>query len=120
MLQAMLKKNLKMWEDYLPHVEFAYDRAIHSTTNKFCSFEIVYGFKPHTPMDLWPLPLQDRVDLDATKRSELIKKLHAETRKNIETKTIQYAKQANKGKKQVLFQPGNLVWLHLHKDRFPK
>jgi len=50
----------------------------------------------------------------------LIKKLHAETRKNIETKTIQYAKQANKGKKQVLFQPGDLVWLHLRKDRFPK
>jgi hypothetical protein len=35
-------------------------------------------------------------------------------------KTIQYAKQANKGKKQVLFQPGDLVWLHLRKDRFLK
>ena len=67
-----------MWEECLPHVEFAYNRAVHSTTN-FCPFEIVYGFKPHTHMDLLPLPLQDRVDLDAAKRSELIKKLHAET-----------------------------------------
>jgi len=71
-------------------------------------------------MDLLPLPLQDRVDLDAAKRCEPIKKLRAKTRKNIETKTIQYAKQANKGKKQVLFQPGDLVWLHLRNDRFPK
>jgi hypothetical protein len=56
MLRAVLKKNLKLWEDCPPHVEFAYNRAVHSTTNS-CPFEIVYGFKPHTPMDLFPLPL---------------------------------------------------------------
>ncbi|XP_021306294.1 uncharacterized protein LOC110431528, partial [Sorghum bicolor] len=75
MLRAVLKKNLKQWEECLPHVEFAYNRALHSTTN-FCPFEIVYGFKPHTLMDLLPLPLQE--------------------------------------------QPGDLVWLHLRKDRFPQ
>jgi hypothetical protein len=32
MLQAVLKKNLKVWEECLPHVEFAYNRAVHSTT----------------------------------------------------------------------------------------
>jgi hypothetical protein len=25
-----IKKNLKTWEDCLPHVEFAYNRSIHS------------------------------------------------------------------------------------------
>ncbi|XP_021309124.1 uncharacterized protein LOC110432668 [Sorghum bicolor] len=93
--------------------------AGHSTTN-FCPFEIVYGFKPHTPMDLLPLPLQEQVNLDAAKRSKFIKKLHDETRRNIEKKSAQYAKQANKGKKKVTFQPGDLVWLHLRKDRFPQ
>ena len=58
--------------------------------------------------------------MDATKRLEFIKRLHAETRKNIEQKSAQYAKQANKGKKKVTFQPGDLVWLHLRKDRFPQ
>jgi hypothetical protein len=118
MLRAVLKKNLKMWEDCLAHVEFAYNRAVHSTTN-FCPFEIVYGFKPHTPMDLLPLPLQEQVNLDAAKRSEFIKKLHDDTKRNIERKSAHYAKQANKGKKIVLFHPGDLVWLHLRKDRFP-
>jgi hypothetical protein len=74
---------------------------------------------PHTPMDLLPLPLQEQVNLDATKRLDFIKRLHAETRKNIEKKSAQYAKQANKGKK-VTFQLGDLVWLHLRKDRFPQ
>jgi hypothetical protein len=32
MLQAVLKKNLKMWEECLPHVESAYNQAMHSTT----------------------------------------------------------------------------------------
>jgi hypothetical protein len=118
-LSTMLKKNLKLWEDCLPHVEFAYNRVVHSTTNS-CPFEIVYGFKPHNPMDLLPLPLQKQVNLDATKRLDFIKRLHAETRKNIEKKSAQYAKQANKGKKKVTFQPGDLVWLHLRKDRFPQ
>jgi hypothetical protein len=43
-----------------------------------------------------------------------------ETRKNIEKKSAQYAKQANKGNKKVTFQPGDLVWSHLRKDRFPQ
>ena len=40
MLRAVLKKNLKMSEECLPHVEFAYNRSLHSTT-KLCPFEIV-------------------------------------------------------------------------------
>jgi len=58
--------------------------------------------------------------MDAAKRSEFIKKLHADTRRNIEKKSAQYAKHTNKGKKKVTFQPGDLVWLHLRKDRFPQ
>jgi hypothetical protein len=50
----------------------------------------------------------------------LIKKLHEDTRRNIEKKSAQYAKQANRGKKKVIFQPGDLLWLHLRKDRFPQ
>jgi hypothetical protein len=45
MLRVVLKKNIKMWKDCLPHVEFAYNRSLHSTT-KMYPFEIVYGFLP--------------------------------------------------------------------------
>jgi hypothetical protein len=31
MLQAVLKSNLKLWEEYLTHIEFAYNRFVHST-----------------------------------------------------------------------------------------
>ena len=55
MLRAVLKNNKKMWEECLPHIEFAYNRSLHSTT-KMCPFEIVYGFLPRAPIDLLPLP----------------------------------------------------------------
>ena len=33
LLRAIINKNIKTWEDYLPHVEFAYNRTIYSATN---------------------------------------------------------------------------------------
>jgi hypothetical protein len=119
LLRAILKKNLKLWEESLPHVEFAYNRAVHSTT-KFCPFEIVYGFKPTAPVVLLSLPVQERVNFDASKWAELIKNLHEKAQANIEKMTKKYEKRANKGRRQMLFEPGDLVWVHLRKERFPK
>jgi hypothetical protein len=119
LLRAVLKKNLKLWEESLPHVEFAYNRTVHSTT-KFCPFEIVYGFKPTAPIDLLPLPIQERVNFDASKRAEFVKNLHDRARANIEKMTKLYEKNAYKGRKKMLFEPGDLVWVHLRKDRFPE
>jgi hypothetical protein len=56
LLRSLIKKNLREWEECLPHIEFAYNRAVHSTTNK-CLFEVVHGFKPLALIDLLPLPL---------------------------------------------------------------
>jgi len=74
---------MKLWEESLPHVEFAYNRAVPSTT-KFCPFKIVYGFKPAAPIDLLPLPLHECMNFDASKRAEFVKKLHDRARENIE------------------------------------
>ena len=71
MLRAVLKHNIKMWEECLPHIEFAYNRSLHSTT-KSCPFEIVYGFVPRAPINLLHIPLSEKLNLDATQRAELI------------------------------------------------
>ena len=117
MLRAVLK-NIKLWEECLPHVEFAYNRSQHSTTKK-CPFEIVYGFLPRAPIDLLPLPTSERVNVDANKHAELILKLHETTKENIECMNAKYKLAGSKGKKHVTFEPGDLVWLYLRKDRFP-
>jgi hypothetical protein len=119
LLRAIIKKNLKTWEDCLPHAEFAYNRSIHSGT-KFSPFEIVYGFNPLSPLDLTSLPVSERVNLDGKKKAEFVKMIHEKARLNIERRTKQYVHQANKGRKKVVFEPGDWVWLHLRKDRFPE
>ena len=58
LLRAIIKNNIKTWEDYLPHVEFAYNCFVHSATN-----EIVYGFNHLTLLDLTLLLVSERVKL---------------------------------------------------------
>jgi hypothetical protein len=117
MLRAILKKNIKMWEECLPHVEFAYNHSLHCTT-KMCLFEIVYGFLPRALIDLMPLPSSKKLNFDATQRAELMLKLHETTKENIERMNAKYKHIGDKGRKQLDFEPGDLVWLHLRKERF--
>jgi hypothetical protein len=78
MLRVVLKKNIKMWEECLPHVEFAYNRSLHCTT-KMCPVENVYGFLPRAPIDLMSLPSSKKLNFDATQRAELMLELHETT-----------------------------------------
>ena len=41
------------------------------------------------------------------------------TKENIERMNAKYKIAGYKGRKHVVFAPGDLVWLHLRKDRFP-
>ncbi|XP_031393015.1 uncharacterized protein LOC116204832, partial [Punica granatum] len=91
---------------------------VHSAT-KFSPFEVVYGFNPLTPLDLSPLPLTEHVNLDGKKKAAFVKQIHEKTRLNIERKTEQYTKHANKGRHKLIFEPGDWVWLHMRKERFP-
>src|SRR3954468_21019354 len=69
LLRVLIKKNLKDWEECIPHAEFAYNRSKHSTTIK-SPFMIVYGFDPLTTLDILPLPLHDRANMGVAKRAQ--------------------------------------------------
>jgi hypothetical protein len=82
MLRVVLNKNIKMWEECLSHVKFAYNCSLHSTT-KMCPFEILYGLLPHAPIDLMILPSSEKLNFDAKQRVELMLKIHKTTKENI-------------------------------------
>ena len=83
-------------------MEFAYNRAVHSTTH--CSlFEIVYGFNPLTPLDLLPLPPNNFMSVDANSKADLVKKLHKQVKERIEKKNAKVASRVNKGRKLMIF-----------------
>ena len=72
-----------------------------------------------SPLDLTPRALNEKPSLEASKRVEEIKHLHDQVKLRIEKSNASYKSQANKHKKRVVFQPGDLVWVHFRKERFP-
>ncbi|KAL4386416.1 hypothetical protein GQ457_09G017760 [Hibiscus cannabinus] len=82
-------------------------------------FEVVYGFNPITPLDLLPLPQEQVISKDGKARADYVKRLHQQVKENLERRTQQYEKQANKGRKRVTFDVGDWVWVHFRKERFP-
>ena len=108
MLRVIIQKNLKQWKKCWPHIDFAYNRTVHSTTS-YSTFEVVYGFNPLTPLDILPLPTNEYANLDGKKKEKFIKALYAKVRANIEKKNEQYIRQANKGCVKVIFKPRDWV-----------
>ncbi|XP_073120609.1 uncharacterized protein [Henckelia pumila] len=100
-------------------VAYALSRSVHSTMN-YSPFEIVDGFNPLTPLDLMLLSMSKKVNMDGKKKAEFVRSLHEKVCENFEKKNLQYIKQANNGRKKVVFEPGDWVWLHLRKERFPE
>lgn len=117
MLRSMVKGKLTSWEKHLPLIEFVYNRVIHSITG-MTPFECIYGLNPLTPLELTPLPNDVMISLDESKRAESMKKLHKKVRLLIEKKNQDIARRVNKGRKKLILESGDWVWVHLRKERF--
>ncbi|KAK1645885.1 hypothetical protein QYE76_063690 [Lolium multiflorum] len=70
----------------------------------------------------WPKMRRDvdRVNMEASKRADFVRKIHVKTKELIEKKGKSNAARMNKKRKEMLFKPGDMVWVHFRKDRFPK
>ena len=88
-----MKRNHKSWDEYLPHIEFAYNRVVHKTT-KISPFEVMSGFNPLSPLDLIPPPNpSDFIHKEGVSRSEFVKKMHEKVKSQIQHQTERYTKQ---------------------------
>ena len=82
-------------------------------------FEVVYGLQPIGLMDLATHATTKQFNGDAKVRAKEIKKLHEDVRLKIEKQNAKYVEQANRLRKFLEFEVGELVWIYLRKDRFP-
>ncbi|XP_076882853.1 uncharacterized protein LOC143531440 [Bidens hawaiensis] len=117
LLRALITTNLKQREDLLPRAEFAYNRAPSKTTG-ISPFMAVYGLNPQTPLDLAVLDTSTKFSKEVSDLAVDIKPIHQRIHDQI-AKTNELIKyRRDKGRKHVLFKPGDLVWLHFRKERF--
>lgn len=81
-------------------------------------FEIMYGRNPIILLDLSPLVIIDQFSVEGDEQSSKIKELHQQVHMHIEKHNKQYDDHAKNHYKQVVYPEGDLVWLHLRKERF--
>ncbi|KAD6796192.1 hypothetical protein E3N88_07088 [Mikania micrantha] len=118
LLRALIKKNVKQWEDLMPHAEFAYNRTPHKTTGHSL-FEVVYGLNPATPLDLRVLDTTQKFNSNAADHATQIKSLHEQVTHRITKMSDTVKARVDKHCRDTKFSPGDLVWIHLPKERFP-
>ena len=78
-LTALIKSNLKSWDYFLTHAEFAYNQTPSKATS-LSPLKVAYRVKPLTSLDLTPPPMDQRADVYAYKRVQEIQKLLLEAR----------------------------------------
>lgn len=118
LLRIIVNSNSKSWDECLPYIEFAYNRHVHSATH-MSPFEVVYGFNPLTPTDLLPLRSNEHLNVNGRDRARVIKEMHKNVKESLEKTAATYARYANRGRKELILQPGDWVWVHMRKERFP-
>uniref|UniRef100_A0A2N9HUX4 Reverse transcriptase n=1 Tax=Fagus sylvatica TaxID=28930 RepID=A0A2N9HUX4_FAGSY len=89
MLRALVGDNPKGWESILPLAEFAFN----------CSL--------------------NRVHPKAEELAEMMQRVHADVKKQLEAANEKYKAAVNKHRREVLFEPGQLVWVMISKERRP-
>ncbi|KAL4386530.1 hypothetical protein GQ457_09G017590 [Hibiscus cannabinus] len=75
-----------------------------------------YVLTSHSATKMSPFEV---ISKDGKARADYVKRLHQQVKENLERRTRQYEKQANKGRKRVTFDVGDWVWVHFRKERFP-
>jgi len=79
----------------------------------------VYGFVPRAPLDLTTLPDKTRMHGNAVDFVEELQKVHKDAHSNLEAATTKYKNAADHKRRELLFNPGDLVWVVLSRERFP-
>jgi predicted glycosyltransferase len=92
----------------LPHVEFAYNYATHSST-KMSPFQIVYGYIPRAPIDLFSLDAANAPHIDVVAHVEQMINLHEQTQQNIAAANAKCQVADSKGRKLVIFVDGSIT-----------
>ncbi|KAG2675534.1 hypothetical protein I3760_12G008100 [Carya illinoinensis] len=101
----------------LPHAEFAFNNSVNRSTG--CApFEVVYGFRPSTPLDINSLPLPSRPSEAALDFSSFMQNVHEECKWRLTFHTNSYAASANSKCKDRQFNEGDMVLVRFRLERF--
>jgi len=104
----------KQWDMVHPQLEFAYNSVMNRTTS-MSPFSIVYTKVPNHSINLIVLPKPQSKNAFDMARIQV----HKEVRERLEKAIASYKVATNQHCRKKLFIVGDLVMIHLRKERFP-
>jgi len=124
-----LKSSIEVWETCYAalsqimqpvgtSIEFAINNSVNRSTGH-TPFEVVYGRRPYTPMDLKPLPLPPRPSEVGLDFSEYMRDVHTEVKRRLSLNIEAYTASVNVRRKDRQFHNGDMVLVRLKPERFP-
>ena len=99
-------------------MEFSYNTSVNRFTSK-TPFEIVYSKVPNHVLDLVVLPKLRGSSMKADNMVAKASQIHNEVRTKLAESKAKYKEATNKHKCFKEFKEGELVMIHLRKERFP-
>lgn len=75
LLRSLVEDHLKSWDQKLSQAEFTFNHSVNRNTG-VSPFQIVYGFNPHTPVDLAPVPNLKRINGKAEDFMASVQQIH--------------------------------------------
>ena len=118
LLRCLVGDNIKSWDVKLCQAEFAHNHAFNRSVG-FAPFQVVCGFVPRCPLDLTTLLDHTRTHGQVLDLVEDLQQVHREAKSNLEASMEKYKQAADSKRRELIFNPGDLVWIVLTKDRFP-
>ncbi|KAL6134086.1 hypothetical protein ACLB2K_066319 [Fragaria x ananassa] len=122
MLRDYNAKHPKTWDESLPYLQFAFNRAVHSSSGT-SPFETCYGYLPPSPFDMVFTAGDshhgkgESDKLRAQWFLEKISQIHATVEAQLRKSQAKYKAKHDKHRVPCNFGVGDLVWLKLSKER---
>lgn len=107
--------NIKSWDSKLSRAEFSHNYAFNRSLG-FCPFQIVYGLVPRCPLDLATTPDLTRHHGEAVDFVTKLQDLHPTAQRTLLESAAKYKVAADANRREVLFAPGDPVWVYLTKE----
>lgn len=110
--------NIKTWDTKLYQDEFVHNYSSNRSTG-LSPFRVCFGLVPLGPLNFATTPDKTRLHGEAVDFITDFQDIHKVTQSHLEAAATKYKIAADAKRRELIFEPGDLVWVYLTKERLP-
>ena len=119
LLRCLSQQHGGSWDTILSQAEYAYNDSVSRSTG-LTPFQIVYGDHPRGVLELRDVNTMERKSAQAEDFANVMKDVQQQVKDRLQKAADKYKTHADKKRRDLQFKVGDLVMVHLKKERLPK